>query len=742
MGRLRAPPGHRAGTKQRRSTGEGGRRADSGLTEAHLYCADNGAPLDKEGARALLFSHLSPKRDTAEIGRFGVGFKSVLRITDSPAVFSRSGSVQFDRVRAKQRIEQVAPKAEQYPVLRVAEAIDPRGAADADAGLRDLMDWAVNVVRLPLKPGAYEDLRDQLESFRAEFLLFVPHVQQLDLSWRDGDGGGSERAVRLVESGGEFELSDGLEVSHWVVFEREHQLSDEARADSRALDDAEGVRIAWAAPRMPRGAGQEFWAYFPTQSSSLLAGILNAPWKTNEDRQNLLPGPYNDELVDAAASLVVDNLHHLRSDDQPAQHLDYLPRRQEFGDAEHADRLRRSIYRRLETSAVIPNQAGDLQRFAEVHVPPEALTPGQRVESEIVRLWSSYRHKPSDWLHDDALANDRLSAIARVGDGGRTTRGNLMRTSVAQWLGALVRSGAEHRDSVDASATAIVIAGMMRKMVGDGALFGGIVLTNSGEWAQPIPDQLYLGVDQAAGSANTVHAELMSRPDVEQTLLTLGIRPPSAESAFQGLVTALFSAARSEEQWKDFWRLSREVDQNFATRLVRGSTGWCQKVRALALDGEWRPISMLLLPGPIVPADRSRDATVAIDTEFHLQDLAFFRHLGVASAPRAVQASDHTPPMLIDFRDRCFNEYRKFVRPQRPRNHLLSIYSNQDVEPLDAFAALSDTGRVAFTEAVLDLPATYDRWEVAHKHRDRYPVMAVKFICGCGARAARFSPHR
>ena len=67
------------------------------LTDTHLYCADDGAPLDREGAKALLFSHLSPKRATAEIGRFGVGFKSVLRVTDTPAVFSLSGSIQFDR---------------------------------------------------------------------------------------------------------------------------------------------------------------------------------------------------------------------------------------------------------------------------------------------------------------------------------------------------------------------------------------------------------------------------------------------------------------------------------------------------------------------------------------------------------------------------------------------------------------------------------------------------------------------
>ena len=38
------------------------------LTPTHLYCADNGRPIDKSGARALLFSHLSLKRGTDQIG--------------------------------------------------------------------------------------------------------------------------------------------------------------------------------------------------------------------------------------------------------------------------------------------------------------------------------------------------------------------------------------------------------------------------------------------------------------------------------------------------------------------------------------------------------------------------------------------------------------------------------------------------------------------------------------------------
>ena len=46
-------------------------------------------------------SHLSRKRDD-EIGRFGLGFKSVLGITDRPEIISRSVAIRFDRAESEE----------------------------------------------------------------------------------------------------------------------------------------------------------------------------------------------------------------------------------------------------------------------------------------------------------------------------------------------------------------------------------------------------------------------------------------------------------------------------------------------------------------------------------------------------------------------------------------------------------------------------------------------------------------
>ena len=80
------------------------------LTDDALYCANDGEPIDEEGATALLQSYISLKRGQ-EIGRFGLGFKSVLGVTDCPEFYSRSGSFVFDARESERQIRAVVEES-------------------------------------------------------------------------------------------------------------------------------------------------------------------------------------------------------------------------------------------------------------------------------------------------------------------------------------------------------------------------------------------------------------------------------------------------------------------------------------------------------------------------------------------------------------------------------------------------------------------------------------------------------
>ena len=320
------------------------------LTEKFLYCADDGKPIGEDGVKGLMFAHMSSKRGTSEIGRFGLGFKSVLGVSDAPEFFSRSGSLRFDGKYAAERIRQVVT-AKRCPALRLPVPIDPKKEAGLDADLQELMSWAANIVRLPLKAGMRNDLAEQIRKFPPEFLLFVPHVRYLTL-----ETGEEFREFRLHKENEEFRLDFGKDSSRWRRFTRTHRLSADARNDSRALDDSGDVPITWAAPVDGLSEPGKFWAFFPTQTASLLAGILNAPWKTNEGRQNLLPGPYNDELIDVAAELVAEMLPKLSSPTDSTKYSDALPRRKEAANGEHSERLREKLIAALRDRPIVPDQ--------------------------------------------------------------------------------------------------------------------------------------------------------------------------------------------------------------------------------------------------------------------------------------------------------------------------------------------------------------------------------------------------
>ena len=721
------------------SHGSGG-RIEVRLSRTHLYCADNGRPLEAEGARALLFSHLSPKRDTAEIGRFGVGFKSVLGVSDCPQVYSRSGSIGFDREQAAARIRGVAPEAEQFPVLRVAEPINVRDAAKRDPVLRELCGWATNVVCLPLKAGGYEDLSLQLRQFRAEFLLFVPHVSQLDLMADESDDAAAARRLRLAEAGGELALKDGGTVSRWMVFEGIHELSAAARADSRALDNAESVQLKWAAPLDRMHDHQHFWAFFPTLTPSLVGGILNAPWKTNEDRQNLLPGDYNSELIEAAAELVAECLPRLSNRDHPARHLDVLPRREEAGDAAHSQHMRSALYARLAHRAIAPDREGRLRPFGEIRVAPSEVTPGQRVEAKVLERWERYRGAPTDWLHADALISDRLAALGRAYMGGREQRGTVPRAEVGEWLQALIGRGGDAEAAVEASRAAVETAALLyephryREM----PRWGRIVYTAAGGWAELAPGKVYLSGGLGGDQAVTVHPQLQSDRETLAALQRLEIEAPSAESGFRELVQGLLQTARDpgrDRRWKSFWEASRQLDAGQAAAVVDEVLESRDMVRLWTMGESWEPIREVLLPGAIVTQEENDAPYVVADMRFHAADRALLRALGAVESPRGGYRP--TEEYLRQFTD-AHRELFVNAIDKSPRRDLLVFDRDTTSGPLEVFQYLAPEMKARFTAALLEIDDTYAPWTMFHETQTHYgqrrfesPAVAALREYGC-----------
>ena len=721
------------------------------LTPTHLYCADNGQAIDRDGVRALMFSRLSPKRGTDEIGRFGLGFKSVLGITDTPEFISRSGSFRFDRASAAELITEIVPDAERFPVLRLPKAFNPYAELATEPILTELRDWATNIVRLPLKSGVYQSLSRQVSEFPAEFLLFARHVAQLVLQTDDQE---VARTIDLSSGDGLYFLRDGEDTTRWMATKLIHELSPEAKSDSRALDNADKVPIWWAAPIDRLNDPGKFWAFFPTLTTSLLAGILNAPWKTNEDRQNLLPGVYNDELIDAAAEMVADMLPSLQTSDDPARHLDALPRRYEFGDNDHINRLRDQLYSNLQNLKIVPDQTGELRKFSEVSYPPSGLP------ESVLQRWEEYDRRPTDWLHHRALTRNRLAVLDRVipsrtvrrWDGSINVESGLRHTSIAQWLEALLqdaksqqllvahrvdnlirRSGeiltnesiakakAEWEQPIaEASMAAIQTSALIPKGIRQGENLGNIILATNGDWASPDPNVVRLSGGEDTGTSTLVHPQLEADPETLSALMELGLVQASSETALSDLASRLLQrwsqSDSTDDNWHEFWRLVRNTDQSRAVRIIHSNRFWRDSLRVRTLSRGWRSLFRALLPGPIVPGDGSRDRNSTIDVQYHADDLDVLKRLGAVDAPRAgykLSNSRNSLSIVRSMKD-SFSSHHRSQLNRSPRSDLLILNPDSASGPLDVMSDLSEQGRAAYTWKLLDLSSTYEPSEVFH----------------------------
>lgn len=696
------------------------------LTGEYLYCADDGKPIDEEGVQALMFSHMSSKRDTSEIGRFGLGFKSVLGVTDSPEFYSRPGSFRFDRQHAAKRIAEVIQK-ERYPVLRLPASVDVHQASEGDADLREMMTWATNIVRLPLKPGAREDLAEQIWAFPPEFLLFVDHVRHLSLE--DGD---RSREFALQSVNGELRLDSGEGTARWKCFKTTLELSAEAQEDRRSLDDSGNVPIWWAAPLDRLNEPGYYWSFFPTETASYLSGILNAPWKTNEDRQNLLPGPYNDELIEAAARMVAEHLPELATEQDPARHLDALPRRHEAGDNERGNYLRKRLDEELRPRPVAPDQTGTLRGIQDVSYPPRELTEDRTGEAAL-KKWAGFDLRPTDWLHHSALTTNRMAKIDRLRSFEAWSR-----SSLSEWLEALVE-GFDEEEVIVASMAAVQTAAAIPEEKRKGKPLGKILLTQGGTRSTPDPESVFLpsSDEDTAMDDLLVHPNLISDAKTAAALDVLGIKHFSAENHLRFLTRKLSRPKDStpdETLLRDFWGASRAMSTDQAYKIIKEATDGEheQTIHVRVRSGEWRHLHSVLLPGKIVPSSGDRDRGVAIDTEFHDADMDLLKRLGATETPTHRDLSFE--PSFGRFEKRCrdaFRTYRHSLpsgrKPQPSKLHFTSTMGNGPLKVLDL---LSDEGKAGYTDALLSLWNTYPDWRMLHETLDSYPMRSCSNLVG------------
>ncbi len=591
------------------------------LTESSLYCANEGDPLTQGGLEALLMSHSSQKRDD-EIGRFGLGFKSVLQLTDAPQIISRTVSVKWDRARSAAVISGVVGGRERYPALRLAEPFDPVVAAATDQVLSELMDWATTIVRIPLKDRT-PWLDEELERFPHEFILFADHIDTLDLDNRRTGKRKTWTADRRPYPHGLGERvvlqADG-QAESWDVFRVPHQPSPEAAKDAGSVAARSELKLTWAVPLKSRGRGLgRVWNYFPTQSYTTLSGIINAAFKLNEDRENMLAGLYNEEILTKSLPRVVAfALPDLVDPQDPGSILDILPARGREARSWADEVLNKPVMATVAAMTFVPDRMGVLRAANELQIEPE-LDQAERLES----MWDAAVGRERPWAHRSLTSNAaRNHTLNRL-----LSMANKERAGVRAWLEEVV-----HPRTAESFLAALEIAVEINQRFSELASemrSARIVPAGDGSLQAPIGSALFVPIDDDDNAPNLVSLEFVRHRNARELLRKLDIGLLDAQGRLKKAIAAIRSNPADRASLEAFWALSRSVDLPSVLQLLQGLANTSLPVRCE--DGQWRPIGEVWLRGDLFPQGSMDDASLVVDSSFHAQDMRVLKALKVHS---------------------------------------------------------------------------------------------------------------
>lgn len=587
-------------------------RVELRLVDGALYCANEGNPFGAEGIRAITGAFLSSKKDE-KIGRFGLGFKSVLGVTDRPQIFSRTISFGFNESEAGELLSKLPQQPYRAPTLRVPSVLDPDAVAREDPHLAEMMQWASTIVKLPLARGG-DRLRKRLQEFDLRYLLFPENLARLDIMLAESKDSTVRRTFlrRTGHADGLVQLEAPTgEKSEWRLLRREHIVSDAVAKDLPGLFRRERVTVSYALEQGKTGIG-EFWAWFPLLDQTTASGIFNAPWQVNDDRTSLLPGSaLNRELLEVAAELLIDAALLESSPADPAKHFDVLPARGRETRS-NADRyMSERIPQLARLHELIPTSKGTMRAPARVRAPivKEQQNPFA-YPAEAIRRWAEVTGTDDTPHWSCYVTATRAARLAQLLT-DESDRVACKTISPVGWL-----SEAAQARSIEAVEGALSIYLRLKEEKEDiWKQFHGatIIPVAGGKFARAADATTVLLPSDGGESPKgipLIEADFAAEPGVREKLTELGVREVSPDQ----VVSAAAASARAtwgDPEWKHLWSILVEASPAAGRAALESISTRRVPIKVPTKAGSWRAASQVFLEPSAVPGVPARQPDFA-----------------------------------------------------------------------------------------------------------------------------------
>jgi len=294
------------------------------ITANCLYCANTGYPITVDGLKALCDSFLSTKtRSKPTIGFKGIGYKSVLGITESPSIFWHNGCVGFSKEDAWKIFVKVVPNVtkEQIPILRYPIDLSLDTELIEDSILKELWKTHTTVFRFPFRKGIKtEEVWARLQEVTPSTLLFTHHLAKVEIKALDLPYSSvsfdiiRKHSTSFAEMEHTVITTEGIK-SSWLVAREMCTVPDSERPlfprdaqDVRAVEVAVALEVNESTQRVkPYNLGGQFpklHVFFPTDQIVPFRILLHGNFRTNIDRRTVTDDLFNRFIISKAASLI------------------------------------------------------------------------------------------------------------------------------------------------------------------------------------------------------------------------------------------------------------------------------------------------------------------------------------------------------------------------------------------------------------------------------------------------------
>lgn len=430
------------------------------LTSSALIVANDGAPFKERDVASIWRWGESSKDPNKSIGHKGIGFKSVLEITESPQIFSQVVQFHFDRNTCYAAVRAIVGDIDdlKLPITRFVFPYSIDSLPDHDRILVSKLlhkEGFATVIRLPLRVDRKEIIERIQSDINPSLLLFLAGIDQIEVCIpgladrllqkepNQAIGGSLGQDITLVDNG-EYN-------SRWLLFDAPKCDIDD-RSTIVELEDQTWTRVkkvgfAVAFPldefgqlRINLSESSKVFVYFPTELNTGLSYRIHGDFYIDTSRKQVYLNSYNTWLIGQIAtfiskSIVPELVERFPQDVRLVQALVPII----GSDGDFATTLRKLISQALRTCRFIPTTSGLAQQPDAVMLSPKGVTSNQE---EFHRFFSQ---AALSQLH-----HNRLFPVAGIEENTRTSN-FLLEIGVKQLTFSDIFELLDGRDSVGLS---------------------------------------------------------------------------------------------------------------------------------------------------------------------------------------------------------------------------------------------------------------------------------------------------